>query len=232
MDSGASMHMTNRSDWMYGLKSPSVSTITVACKTPLSVVNMGNVNLWINNHNKIQVRDVLYIPKLAANLLSVSAMVKNGCKVNFRKDGCDIYNREGTPLFTATLINNLYLLNTHREAHANLTSVDHLNNIVLWHKRMGNLNLSDVVKLSNCTEGVNLSGDKENRQFTCTTCLEGKQARLPFGNAGSRASQPLQLIHSDLCGPMENISLGSMRYFITFVDDYTRKVHSSAEWPC
>ena len=79
------MHMTNRCDWMYDVKSPPVSTITVANNTRLPVKVVGKTNLMLhgNNENRIQVRDVLYIPELAGNLLSVSAMVNNGCKVNF-----------------------------------------------------------------------------------------------------------------------------------------------------
>lgn len=97
VDSGASMHMTNRCDWMYDVTSPPIPTITVASKTPLPVESMGKVNLLLNGNkeSKIQVRQVLYIPKLAANLLSVSAMVKNGCNVNFRDEGCDIYDKNG-----------------------------------------------------------------------------------------------------------------------------------------
>lgn len=89
VDSGASMHMTNRNDWMYDVRSPAIATITGASKTPLPVKSMGSVNLILKGR-RIQVRDVLYVPKLAANLLSVSAMVKSGCQVNFRHDGCDI----------------------------------------------------------------------------------------------------------------------------------------------
>ncbi|CAK1591321.1 unnamed protein product [Parnassius mnemosyne] len=156
VDSGASMHMTNRSDWMYDVTSPPIPTITVASRTPLPVENMGKVNLLINGNeqSKIQVREVLYIPKLAANLLSVSAMVKSGCKVNFRDKCCDIYDQSNKFLCSATLVNNLYQLNTHREVFSNLTYSNNLNDIVLWHRRMGHLNFSDVNKLPECAEGV------------------------------------------------------------------------------
>ncbi|GBP33319.1 Retrovirus-related Pol polyprotein from transposon TNT 1-94 [Eumeta japonica] len=68
-----------------------------------------------NQHNSTKVKQVLHIPKLAANLLSVNAMVKNGCNVNFRDEDCDIYDKNNKLLCSAQLVNNLYLLNTHRE---------------------------------------------------------------------------------------------------------------------
>lgn len=227
VDSGASMHMTNNCQSMYDVTSPPIPSITVASKTPLPVKSMGKVNLLMQGDegSKIQVRQVLYIPKLAANLLSVSAMVKNGCKVIFRDKGCDIYDYNNKLLCSATLVNNLYQLDTHREVYCNLTCSNNLNDVVLWHRRMGHLNFTDVNKLPECADGVNPFPDKSRSSIICTTCITGKQSRLPFNNKGTRASEPLQLVHSDLCGPMEQVSLGGMKYFATFIDDYTRKVY-------
>ena len=51
----------------------------------------------------------------------------------------------------------------------------------------------------------------------------GKQHRQPFPKKSqSRSSQPLELIHSDVCGPMSVNSVGGSRYFVTFIDDYSR----------
>ena len=59
---------------------------------------------------------------------------------------------------------------------------------------------------------------------TCEHCLMGKSKRKPFGKA-TRASFPLQLIHSDICGPMNVRARHGGFYFITFIDDYTRYGH-------
>ncbi|XP_045452164.1 uncharacterized protein LOC123661222 [Melitaea cinxia] len=59
---------------------------------------------------------------------------------------------------------------------------------------------------------------------SCMPCLEGKMsaASYPRGQA-TRANQPLELIHSDVCGPMQEPSWGGARYLVTFTDDYSRK---------
>uniref|UniRef100_A0A2N9GE70 CCHC-type domain-containing protein n=1 Tax=Fagus sylvatica TaxID=28930 RepID=A0A2N9GE70_FAGSY len=59
---------------------------------------------------------------------------------------------------------------------------------------------------------------------TCEHCLVGKSKRKPFGKA-TRASFPLQLIHSDICGPMNVRARHGGSYFITFIDDFTRYSH-------
>ena len=60
--------------------------------------------------------------------------------------------------------------------------------------------------------------------FACEHCLVGKSKRKPFGKA-TRASFPLQLIHSDICGPMNVRARHGDFYFITFIDDYTHYGH-------
>lgn len=62
----------------------------------------------------------------------------------------------------------------------------------------------------------------EEQITRCKVCLLGKQTRLPFKKSTWRATEKLQLIHIDLCGPQVNPSLNGSRYFITFIDDYTR----------
>ncbi|RDX98789.1 hypothetical protein CR513_18237, partial [Mucuna pruriens] len=56
-------------------------------------------------------------------------------------------------------------------------------------------------------------------------CLIGKQPRKAFKTkAPQRAKQPLGIVHSDVCGPFDTPSLGGNRYFLTFVDEFTKKI--------
>ncbi|KAI5313816.1 hypothetical protein L3X38_042992 [Prunus dulcis] len=63
----------------------------------------------------------------------------------------------------------------------------------------------------------------QESEKTCSGCAIGKSHRSSFDKEIAwRASQPLELIHSDTCGPMQSITLGGNRYFLTFIDDHTR----------
>ena len=53
-------------------------------------------------------------------------------------------------------------------------------------------------------------------------CIYGKMHRLPFSKTSWRAKAPLKLVYADICGPTRTASLNNRRYFILFVDDYTR----------
>ena len=54
------------------------------------------------------------------------------------------------------------------------------------------------------------------------SCLEGKMTKRPFNAKGYRAKDLLELIHSDVCGPMSIQARGGYEYFITFSDGYSR----------
>ena len=57
---------------------------------------------------------------------------------------------------------------------------------------------------------------------TCESCLFGKMTKLPFKEKGEHVNGPLDLIHSDVCGPISTHAKGGFTYFITFINDHSR----------
>ena len=93
----------------------------------------------------------------------------------------------------------------------------------LWHLRFGHLNFGGLNLLSRkgMVRGLPLI---EKPDSLCEGCILGKQHRESFPSGKSiRAKTPLEIIHSDLCGPMQTPSLASSHYMLTFIDDLTRK---------
>ena len=59
----------------------------------------------------------------------------------------------------------------------------------------------------------------------CEACIKGKAHRTAMPQVAThRAKKPVDLIHSDVCGPMKVPSLSGARYFVTFIDDYSRYI--------
>ncbi|KAJ9559858.1 hypothetical protein OSB04_005018 [Centaurea solstitialis] len=56
----------------------------------------------------------------------------------------------------------------------------------------------------------------------CESCLSGKMTKQPFNNENERATDLLEIIHTDVCGPFSHVARGGYRYFITFTDDFSR----------
>ena len=121
-------------------------------------------------------------------------------------------------LGTATQVNGLYVLDIEKTI-SYFTNTSSNGNI--WHRRLGHLNrysLDQLVK--GMAIGVRQGTDKTS---PCEACVKGKHSRKPFKSTGARRTKdPLELIHSDVCGPMPTASIGGAKYFMTFIDDFTR----------
>jgi transposase InsO family protein len=57
----------------------------------------------------------------------------------------------------------------------------------------------------------------------CRGCTLGKNTKGPYPSSDSRSKGILDLVHSDVCGPMTVSSLGGFLYYVTFIDDFSRK---------
>ena len=89
----------------------------------------------------------------------------------------------------------------------------------LWNLRLGHNNLDRITRLVKDGPLRDLS---VGSLPVCESCLEGKMTKRSFSTKGSRATEPLQLVHSDVCGPISVRARGGCEYFVTFIDDYSR----------
>ena len=97
--------------------------------------------------------------------------------------------------------------------------VSHDNDTYLWHLRLGHINLDRINRL---VKDGPLRELKVDTLPVCESCLEGKMTKRPFSAKGERAKEPLKLLHSDVCSPLNVQARGSYEYFVTFIDDYSR----------
>jgi hypothetical protein len=226
VDSGASTHLVSNANMLTNVSyPPKTKEIIVANRTSIQVVCSGDLKITTavgNEQHEVRVDNVLYVPNLTTNLLSVSRIIANGNRVIFNEQGCFIYNSQNVCIGEARLENEVYRLNIVKSQHVLAASVK--TSSTTWHRRLGHINANDLCKMKNgAVEGVTFP-DKNGQidKSSCTVCCEGKQTRLPFPLSASKSQEVLELVHTDLCGPMENKSLGMVRYFLIFLDDYSR----------
>ncbi|KAA0036683.1 Retrovirus-related Pol polyprotein from transposon TNT 1-94 [Cucumis melo var. makuwa] len=89
----------------------------------------------------------------------------------------------------------------------------------LWHKRVGHYHYQGLLQLTELA----LDFPKLSEEISsCKACHFGKQNRKSFPKSSWRATQKLQLIHTDVAGPQRTPSLKGSLYYIAFIDDFTR----------
>ena len=88
----------------------------------------------------------------------------------------------------------------------------------LWYACLGHPSLSHLHLLA--SQGH--LGLVQFQKFDCTSCHFGKQTKLPFNKSDSFSSAPFDLIHSDIWDPAPVPTEGGSKYFVIFVDDFSR----------
>lgn len=169
------------------------------------------------------IKDVLLVPSLQQSLLSVGQMMENGYSLHFAGDSCTIYDKKNKNLEIAVVYmkknRNFPIQWRYEKDTAMKTQVD---DSWLWHQRFGHFNFYGL----NLLHQKNMMRDLPSitmQDGVCEGCMLGKQRRQPFPSGKAwRAKTMLELVHTDVCGPMRTPSNEQNRYFILFIDDYTR----------
>lgn len=163
--------------------------------------------------------NVLYVPELKYNLLSLEAALDKGMTHQSNNRMCKIM-KNGSIVAMGERKNKLFYMKfkvtlnkENAQVHANIASKDSL---LTWHKRMAHQNVARVKKILK-DSNVN----PQDQSFICEDCTIGKMYRLRFSKSKSESKRAGELVHADLCGPMQETSVGGSRYFLLLKDDYT-----------
>jgi len=163
--------------------------------------------------------DVLYVPELGNNLFSVGKVTNLGFHIKFTDQKCFIV-KKGKTIAKAYRNGNLNKLDIEAKKLSNFAKDG--NDLFTWHKRLGHLNYKSVIALDemNLVNGIKIT-NKETK--ICEACIEGKFKRDSFPKMSeTMTKRVLELVHTDICGLMQNTTPAGNRYFLTFIDDFSR----------
>ena len=231
LDSGASRHMTpDRSLLINERPMTEDITVTFGNGSQGHPNVTGDVLLHVGS-TPLLLTDVLYVPEATDNLLSVRRATEVGVDFTFSSSGCKV-SKGGTTLLTAPCKgDNIYYLagecQKSSTAAAALLSRASKETPELWHRRFGHLGYTNLAKLqqNEMVTGININAEAfkaAGENGLCEPCVLGKQHRLPFTASETVSTRPLDLLHMDLCGPLAVTSKGGSKYFVTFLDDYSK----------
>lgn len=91
-----------------------------------------------------------------------------------------------------------------------------------WHCVLGHVNFGYLNTLcrSNLLEG--LPEELVGEYMKCKICIENKMHNLPFENNRNKSKKILEIVHTDLNGPHATTGCNGEKYFLTFIDDYSK----------
>ena len=181
----------------------------------------GSTSFQLDSGNSLKMSDILFVPSLTRNLVSILTLEDKGYRVAFI-DGKVLFWHKASSLDKASVIgvryDSLYKL-IGRSAHALVHDDTHLSE--LWHRRIARLHykaLPSVRKMVTSFPELQIEHDG-----VCKGCALGKLAKSSFPNRESKSKGILDLVHLDLCGLISVASLRGFWYYILFIDNYSWK---------
>ena len=219
IDSGASNHMCNNRDYFQNFKASSDKEITIADGNKMKIIGEGDIIIKDEHTERtFKLVNVLFVPELKQNLLSVAMITSKGFSVLFTRDNVKICKSDKLHLI-AHNDNGMFRI-TPKVMMAECYTTNKTDDHIIWHKRLGHVGQSGMKEL--IKQGhLNM---KINDNINCESCILGKQTRNTFSLSETKSNEILELIHSDVCGPLPVPSIGGNKYFITFLDDYSHYV--------
>jgi len=209
LDSGASEHICGNSSLLtHFTDSKSLPSIVFGNGSICTAHGVGKAMPLPN----LPLSSVLYIPTCPFNLISIRQLTHSlDCLVTFSSDSVIIQDRRsGKTIGSGYESKGLYRLSTPASAVCSATISPSLT-----HCRLGHPSLKKLQQLE-----PNLS---KLSSLECESCQYGKHSRTSFLERVNKvSSSPFSLVHSDIWGPSRVASVLGFRYFVTFIDDFSR----------
>ena len=177
------------------------------------LISLGTISLKMFDGVTRDLHHVRYVPQLKRNLISL------GCTIKAENEEIQVIDK-GVVVMKGVRKNGLYILVGSSPVHGISASVIR-DKTKLWHMRLAHISERGLRELSN----QGLFGDyKISFLKFCEKCVFGKATRQKFSMGKQETKHTLDYIHSDLWGPSQVPSLGGARYFVSFMDEFLRKV--------
>jgi len=170
------------------------------------------IHVTVNGVSKnITFDDVLYIPDLRSNLISLSKLGEKGVRVLFDEYKAQIKTVSGDIVIKAKRSGRLYEVEVNVPTPAIFVTQAKRKPVPFdtWHHRLGHTGTNTICKMAtkNLVNGLNILGELTMRE-RCKDCIFGKHTKHPFNNQGYRETKVLERIHVNIWRPSQTLSAG------------------------
>jgi hypothetical protein len=219
LDTGATRHICATKELFQEFEEATDGDIVyMGNSATAGVCGKGKILLKLTSGKTLALSNVLFVPSMRRNLVSGALLNKAGLKIVLESDKI-VITKNGDFVGKGYLNGGLFVLNTIEMNNNASGSIYIVESIDVWHDRLGHLNFASIKRLRTMDLLPHVS---ERNTSKCPICVEAKHTRKPFKTVSNRHTELLELIHSDLADFKSTVSRGGKKYYITFVDDYSR----------
>jgi hypothetical protein len=220
IDSGASRHMTRlRKHLTHFVEKETHLHVVLGDDSRYNVIGVGTSTFQLDSDMQLKLEEVLYVPGMKRNIVSISALEDKGYKINFSEGRVLAWNKD-SHISSSKVIgvreNELYKLTI------KLVQVLLHDTIILselWHRRLAHIHYRALPALGKMVTGL----PEIHIQHKSVCKALGKNVKGSFPSSDNRSKEILDLIHSDVCGPMTVASVNGYLYYVLFIDYHSRK---------
>jgi hypothetical protein len=184
------------------------------------VIGLGKVAITLDH----SISNVLHVDSLSYNLLSVSQLCEMDYNYLVMDKGVEVFRREDSSIvFTGRLKDKLYLVDFSKSKTKIETYLVAKSSMGwLWHRRLAHVGMRNLTKLLKENHILRLTNVQFEKDRICSACQARKQVGVPHPPKSiMTTTQPLELIHMDLFGPVAYLSFGGNKYGLVIIDDYS-----------
>lgn len=231
-DTGADVSITNNKYLFSTPYIPVHRRICCANGTFGYAVGVGTMRLkcMVNGMERfLDIPETFYVPSAPCTLISMGNLEDNGVKWEHDEEGQAIVFRKAKTnemLAVAPKRGGVYVLQGQVWSGVTAHAMDsHSSSLLLWHRRLGHVNVGALRELANRQAIDGLTPSDVKGSLRCDSCLAGKVSRLPYPRSETSYTEPLQLVVSDVVGPLPVEAIVTRRlYFVVFTDQATKYV--------
>uniref|UniRef100_A0A2N9I8F7 Integrase catalytic domain-containing protein n=1 Tax=Fagus sylvatica TaxID=28930 RepID=A0A2N9I8F7_FAGSY len=221
LDSACSFHVTPHRNWFDTYRSINCGSVRMGNDAACTIIGMGTIKIKMSDGVVRTLEEVRHIPDMRKNLISLGTLDSKGYSYK-SENGIMKVSKGAMIVMTGQKISsNVYKLlgNTILGGVAAVAESED-DDTLLWHMRLGHMSERGMRELHKRNL---LTGIKSCKLDFCKYCIMGKQCRVRFKTATHKTKGILDYVHSDIWGPVRTPSKGGAQYFMSFIDDYSRK---------
>ena len=221
LDSGATHHVVNDAGILRDTRTPTVSSVILGGGEEHPVLCEGDLFLTGGPRGSVLLTGVLHVPSMGINLVSTPQLTSKNGSCWEGPHFAHVYDPHGRTILKGHKIDGMYRLDCtlpkSSTAHVHIAA-----SATLWHRRFGHTGHSCLKKMlrADAVKGI-ADVHFDQGSDPCAICDQAKLTRAHFARSSTRASHPVELVHSDTMGPMPVRGLEDELYVVTALDDFS-----------